>query len=62
MQNLHWKCLVTSLALLNKLNMKFDSISNDIYVKNFYHQKFCRTSKNLKVSFCNSEITFIVKF
>jgi hypothetical protein len=51
MQNWHQKYKVTWLALLSKLSMKFNFISNDMFTENVYHQKFCKKSKNIKISF-----------
>ena len=51
MQNLHRKCILTWLAVLSSLNMKFNFVFNDIFIENFYHQKFCGKSKNIKTGF-----------
>ena len=51
MQNLHRKCIVIWLALLNNLNIKFNFASNDIFIESFYHQKLCEKNKNMKNSF-----------
>jgi hypothetical protein len=37
--------------LLSKLNMKFNFASNGIFIENIYHQKSCKKSKNMKISF-----------
>ena len=31
--------------------MEFNFISNDILIEIAYHQKFCKKSKNIKISF-----------
>jgi hypothetical protein len=51
MQNWHWKCIATWLALLNNFNKKFNFVFNDIFIENFYHQNFCEKSKNIKAGF-----------
>ena len=51
MQNWHQKHIVTWLTVLNNLDMKFNFISNDIFTENFYHQTFCKKSKNIKIGF-----------
>ena len=51
MQNLHQKCIVTWLALLSNLSIKFNFASNHVHIKDVYHQNFFRKSKNMKISF-----------
>ena len=51
MQNWHRECIVTWPALLSNFNMKFNFIFDDIFIGNFYHQKNCKKSKNIKISF-----------
>ena len=45
------KYIVIWLAQLSNLNIKFNFISTDIFIENVYHQKFCKKSKNIKISF-----------
>ena len=51
MQNYYRNRILTWLALLNDLNMKFNFMFNDVFTENAYHQKFCKKSKNIKTSF-----------
>ena len=51
MQNSHRKCIVNWLALLIKLNIKFNFTTNYIIIEDAYRQKFCKKSKNIKISF-----------
>jgi hypothetical protein len=51
MWNQHQKCIVIWLTLLNSPIMKFDFASNHLTSENVYHQKFCKKSKNIKISF-----------
>jgi hypothetical protein len=51
MQNRHRNCIVTWLTLLSNLNIKFNFASDDIFIKDFYHQNFCEKGKNIKISF-----------
>ena len=50
MQNLRQKCVVTWLSVLSNLNMKFNFVSNGVFIENVYHQKYCKKSKNIKSS------------
>jgi hypothetical protein len=49
----HWQqtCIATWLTLLSKLNIKFNFVSNGIFIENVYHQKSCEKSKNIKIGF-----------
>ena len=51
MQNFHRKCIAIWLALLSDLKMKFNFASNHIFIESVDHQKFCKKSENIKISF-----------
>ena len=51
MQNWQQTYIVTWLTLLSNLNIKFNFVSNGVFIESVYHQKFCKKSKNIKISF-----------